>query len=100
MKRHALPITRHVPTKVLLALAALASLAGLAVAAGAWRAPAAPETPGVSPGAAETRPSGAQGDTGVGLPVVRVTIRPSGFDPAEVTLPRGRFMLAVDNRTG
>jgi hypothetical protein len=100
MKRNTLLIMRHVPTKGLLALAALASLAGLAVAAGAWGAPAAPEMPSVSPGAAETRPSGEQAAAGVGLPVVRVTIRPTGFDPAEVTLPRGRFMLAVDNRTG
>ncbi|MET0624141.1 MAG: hypothetical protein ABW250_14245 [Pyrinomonadaceae bacterium] len=100
MQRHALLIMRHIPTKGLLALAALASLAGLAVAAGAWGTPAALEMPSVSPSAAESRLSGAQGGTDAGLPVVRVTIRPTGFDPAEVTLPRGRFMLAVDNRTG
>ena len=29
-----------------------------------------------------------------------VTITPSGFEPAEITRPQGRFMLAVDNRSG
>lgn len=90
----------HITTKGLLALAALASLVGLAVAARAWRAATAPEMPGVSAAPAETPHSGARDATGAGLPLVRVTIRPTGFDPAEVTLPRGRFMLAVDNRTG
>jgi hypothetical protein len=31
---------------------------------------------------------------------VRVTIRPTGFDPAALTLRGGRFILAVDNRSG
>jgi len=100
MQRHALLITRHVPTKGLLALAALASLAGLAIAARAWRTPDAPEVTGVSAVPTAALPSGEQAASGVGLAVVRVTIRPTGFDPAEVTLPRGRFMLAIDNRTG
>ena len=29
-----------------------------------------------------------------------VTITPTGFEPAEITRPQGRFMLAVDNRSG
>lgn len=29
-----------------------------------------------------------------------ITLRPSGFDPAEITRPRGRFYLAVENRSG
>lgn len=29
-----------------------------------------------------------------------ITITPIGFDPAEVTRPAGRFILAVDNRSG
>lgn len=29
-----------------------------------------------------------------------ITIRPSGFDPAEITRPRGRFYLVVENRSG
>jgi hypothetical protein len=34
------------------------------------------------------------------LQVERITIRPTGFDPAEVARPAGRFILAVDNRSG
>jgi hypothetical protein len=29
-----------------------------------------------------------------------LTLRPEGFDPAEVVRPAGRFMLSVDNRSG
>lgn len=29
-----------------------------------------------------------------------VTITPAGFEPAEITRAQGRFMLAVDNRSG
>ena len=29
-----------------------------------------------------------------------ITILPSGFQPAEITRPRGRFLLAVENRSG
>jgi hypothetical protein len=30
----------------------------------------------------------------------RVTLRPTGFDPAEITRPQGEFILAVDNLSG
>lgn len=29
-----------------------------------------------------------------------ITIQPSGFEPAEITRPPGRFVLGVDNRSG
>lgn len=29
-----------------------------------------------------------------------VTITPTGFEPSEITRPRGKFLLAVNNRTG
>ena len=29
-----------------------------------------------------------------------VTITPAGFEPAQITRPQGRFMLAIDNRSG
>lgn len=29
-----------------------------------------------------------------------VTITPTGFEPAEIRRPQGRFLLAIDNRTG
>ena len=28
------------------------------------------------------------------------TLLPEGFEPAEITLPQGRYLLAVENRTG
>lgn len=30
----------------------------------------------------------------------RITIRPTGFEPAEVVRPAGRFILAIDNQSG
>jgi len=29
-----------------------------------------------------------------------ITITPTGFEPAEITRPQGRFVLAIDNRSG
>ncbi|HEX6731550.1 MAG TPA: hypothetical protein VF074_16105 [Pyrinomonadaceae bacterium] len=29
-----------------------------------------------------------------------ITITPTGFEPAEITRPQGRFLLAIDNRSG
>lgn len=29
-----------------------------------------------------------------------IALRPTGFEPAEITRPKGVFLLAVDNRTG
>lgn len=29
-----------------------------------------------------------------------LTLRPTGFDPAEITIPSGNFLLAVDNLSG
>ena len=29
-----------------------------------------------------------------------VTVTPTGFEPAEITRPRGPFVLAIDNRSG
>ncbi|HJS23764.1 MAG TPA: hypothetical protein VJ751_05285 [Pyrinomonadaceae bacterium] len=29
-----------------------------------------------------------------------ITITPAGFEPAEIARPQGRFMLAIDNRSG
>src|SRR5687768_16455796 len=31
---------------------------------------------------------------------ITLTLRPEGFDPAEVVRPAGRYMLSVDNRSG
>ena len=29
-----------------------------------------------------------------------ITITPTGFEPAEITRPQGRFLFAIDNRSG
>ena len=34
------------------------------------------------------------------LPRLLITLRPTGFDPSETSLSDGRFLLAVDNKTG
>lgn len=34
------------------------------------------------------------------LETERVTIRPTGFEPAEITRPQGEFILAADNLSG
>ena len=34
------------------------------------------------------------------VPVLLITIRPSGFDPGEIRSAPGRFLLAVDNKSG
>lgn len=34
------------------------------------------------------------------LETERVTIRPTGFEPAQITRPRGEFILAADNLSG
>lgn len=35
-----------------------------------------------------------------GLQRELITIRPSGFEPAEITRPAGRFLLAIENKSG
>lgn len=34
------------------------------------------------------------------LETQRITLRPTGFEPAEVTRPAGRFLLAINDRSG
>ena len=29
-----------------------------------------------------------------------INVKPTGFDPAELTRPKGRFLLAIDNQSG
>jgi hypothetical protein len=84
--------------KLLTIITALVSLACLTVAARAWMATAMHDAANVA-AASATQPVTAQ-TVATGLPIVRVTIKPTGFDPSEVTIPQGRFILAIDNRTG
>lgn len=32
--------------------------------------------------------------------VIHFTIRPTGFEPAEVTIPAGKYLVAIQNRSG
>jgi len=85
---------------------AAASLVLLTAAAAAathtsWRTTEKVVTPPTTLARApETAQSAAASSSSNALPGVRVTIRPTGFDPTELTLPQGRFVLTVDNRSG
>jgi hypothetical protein len=73
-----------------LAVAALAVLAvGIdAAVVGGFRSPAA--TPATAQG----------GGSPDGVKTELITVTPTGFDPAELTLPAGPVVLEVDNRSG
>lgn len=81
-------------TKLSLAITATAfiALAVLAVSARSWLAPAAASEP-PAPAAAPVL------QTNERLEAVTITIRPSGFEPSEITRSKGRFILVVNNRT-
>jgi len=55
-----------------------------------WKASAVKSTDGTGQGQALSNQ----------LEAELVTATPTGFEPAEITRPQGRFMLAVDNRSG
>lgn len=58
------------------------------------------ETANISPAATATAPA-AQGNSGrQAIESESVTLRPTGFEPAFITRPAGRFLLMVDNRSG
>lgn len=79
------PLSRLPARKLLLICALIAIAATIAVAIKARRsAPAA---------AAQEKEQGER------LEVEYVTLTRAGFEPAEITRPRGRFLLAVNNRT-
>jgi uncharacterized protein (DUF58 family) len=68
-----------------LVLAAFVLTAGLAVSAWAFLS----ARPGANaPGSGTER-----------IEATVITVRPNGFEPAEITRPKGRFILAVNNRT-
>jgi hypothetical protein len=80
-------------------------LSALAVSTHAWFSPtAAVAEPVIAPMKVTTpaQPSAAaQGNSShKALEAEIVTIRPFGFEPAEISRPHGRFILMVDNRSG
>ena len=80
-----------VPAAALVCLA----LAVAAVGAGGWLSSPAPGAP-----AAASTPATAPGGAEEGVEVEVLTLRPRGFEPAEVKRPAGRFLLAVSSQTG
>ena len=77
--------------------------AGLALASALTAASAAAagflqdSPPGESHAGAEADPSGSPRPR---VEVLRIALRPTGFDPAALTAPRGRALLAVDDLSG
>jgi hypothetical protein len=68
-------------------------LLGASVAAvGLWRL-----TPAGEPAAAAAAQTGPDQSP---VEVIRVTLRPTGFDPATMTAPKGRALIAVDDLSG
>ena len=76
-----------------------AALACLALAVGAGGARAWLSSPAPDAAAAASIPAPAQG-AGEPVEVAALTLRPRGFEPAEVRRPAGRFLLAVSNHAG
>ncbi|MDQ3802235.1 MAG: hypothetical protein M3416_00030 [Acidobacteriota bacterium] len=54
----------------------------------------------MSPAAAAGPVASRQEQSGYKHSAIVFALLPTGFDPAEVTLPQGRYLLAVENRTG
>ena len=71
--------------KSLILVAALFAAGAVTYSARALNAPAP-----APPAAAEADP----------VRVISVTLRPTGFEPSEVSVPAGRYLLVVNNRTG
>ena len=86
---------------VLTAASALLVLSGLAAAAHAWRAAAPKKT--VLPEVVNALPASAVPQRARHIADFEselITITPHGFEPQEITRPRGRFLLMIDNRSG
>lgn len=50
--------------------------------------------------AAALTPNGSQARSNESAEVEQIDLRPSGFEPSEITRPSGRFLFGVNNRTG
>lgn len=84
------PIKSHTSArraKLLSAVCLLVAVGAAAVGAHAWLSPTAPR-----------RPPAEQKEEQIEAELVTAT--PDGFDPAEITRPKGSFYLVVDNLAG
>lgn len=93
MLRSVRPYLPRTKLSVSITATAFVALTVLAVSAHSWLAPAAMNEPPVS-AAAQALPAAAP------LEAELIVIRPSGFEPSQITRPAGRFILAVENRSG
>ena len=106
MRRAILLISRR--TKRIFLSATVVSAVALALLAvsAAWArgrlTPATHDQAAVAPSAANAPgPAALQGNDPEGrLEVELITVRPDGFEPAEIIRADGRFLLAVENRSG
>lgn len=83
----------RIKPKAIIVSVAFVILAALAASARAWLI----TTPDAQPLASAEAQGQASGER---LEAELLTIRPTGFDPVEITRPRGRFILVVNNRSG
>jgi len=83
----------HVPKLTVLMFLTLMVFTIIAAGARAWLAPTA-TTSKWSPATAQATPTPKR------LSVLHVIVRPWGFEPKEVTRPKGEFALVVDNWSG
>jgi hypothetical protein len=77
--------------KTILILAAFGASTALAIQGRHWLAQYPTTVLSVEPAQAQ--------QTGLALEAEIITITPRGFEPAEITRPKGAFILLVDNRS-
>lgn len=89
------------PSRLLLILLALAASGAVAVGAHAWARRATANSPAarVETVAISSADRPAESHDGEAEAEI-ITVRPTGFEPAEITRPRGEFNLTVQNLTG
>lgn len=87
----------------LFTITGLILMTAVVVSARAWLKPSAKlaEPPIAAPKLVPTAPPAPQGNSlRQALEGEVITLTTNGFEPAEITRPRGRFILMVDNRSG
>ena len=83
--------------KALLTACIVVAAGAAVVGAKAWLSP----PPGATTPSAVQAPDAPRGDpAGEGTEAELVTILPTGFEPAEITRARGKFLLVVNNQSG
>ena len=93
-----------ISSRLLLILVVAVVTAGIGLittqAISASRAKHTPEVSLTSSGHPPVSPNATGTQTSERVEVELVTLLPTGFEPAEITRPKGRFLFGVNNRTG